>query len=83
MLVQVIVHVPAAIPVTKPVLALTVAIAVLLEVQTFVPAVPLANKVVLFTHTDVVPVLLCTTGNGLTVMSFVTAKVHELESVSV
>ena len=83
MLVQVIVQVPAATPVTNPVLELTVAIAVLLDVQTFVPAVAFANKVVLFTQTVVVPVLLCTTGNGLTVMSFVTAKVHELESVSV
>jgi hypothetical protein len=57
-LVQVIVHVPAATPVTKPVLEFTVAIAVLLEVHTFVPAVAFDNKVVLFTQTVVVPVLL-------------------------
>ena len=59
--------VPAAIPDTNPVVV-TVATAVLLLAHT-PPAVVLANCVVLFTHTLLVPVIGLTAGNGFTVIA--------------
>jgi hypothetical protein len=77
------VQVPVATPVTNPEVALTVAIAVELLDHAFVPVVALDNKVVLFTQTVVVPVISDITGNGFTVITLVTAKAHEFESVKV
>ena len=59
--------VPAAIPETNPVVV-TVATAVLPLAHT-PPAVVLANCVVLFTHTLLVPVIGLTAGNEFTVMA--------------
>ena len=66
--VYVIVVLPAATPVTTPVDASTVAVAVLLEVQT-PPAVALVSAVVEPTHTPVVPLIAATVGSGLTVIT--------------
>ena len=57
---------PAATPVTTPVEALTVAVAILDDVQT-PPAVTSASVVVAPAHTDVVPVIAVTTGKALIV----------------
>ena len=70
---QVMVVVPAATPVTVPEVELIVATAGVLLDQAFVPVVALDNKVVPLTQTVVVPVILDITGNGLTVIAFVTA----------
>ena len=66
--VYVIVVLPAATPVTTPVDASTVAVAVLLDVQT-PPAVALVSAVVEPTHTPVVPLIAATVGSGLTVIT--------------
>ena len=66
--VYVIVVLPAATPVTTPVDASTVAVAVLLELQT-PPAVALARAVVEPAHTCVVPLIAATVGSGLTVIT--------------
>ena len=57
---------PAATPVTTPVEASTVAVAVLDDVQTPL-AVKLASVVVAPSHTDVVPVIAATVGKALIV----------------
>ena len=57
---------PAATPVTTPVEALTVAVAVLDDVQT-PPAVTSESVVVAPAHTDVVPVIAATVGKALIV----------------
>ncbi len=57
---------PAATPVTTPVEASTVAVAVLDDVQTPL-AVKLASVVVAPAHTDVVPVIAATVGKALIV----------------
>ena len=69
--VYVIVENPTAIPVTTPVKLLTVAIDVLLLVQT-PPVVVLAYVVVAPTQTAFAPVMAATIGKGFMVMVFVT-----------
>ena len=81
--VHVIVVVPAATPVTVPEVELIVATAGALLDQAFVPVVALDNTVVPLTQTVVVPVILDITGNGLTVITFVTACAQEFASVNV
>ena len=66
---------PAATPVTTPVDALTVAVAVLDDVQT-PPAVASAKAVVAPSHTEVVPVITATVGNALIVTVVVTELTH-------
>ena len=71
---------PDATPVTTPVDALTVAVAVLDEVQT-PPVVTSAKVVVAPTHTEVVPVIAATVGNALIVTVVVTELTHPLALV--
>jgi hypothetical protein len=66
---------PAATPVTTPVDALTVAVAVLEDVQT-PPAVTSDKVVVEPAHTEVVPVIAATVGNALIVTVVVTELTH-------
>ena len=66
---------PAATPVTTPVEASTVAVAVLDDVQTPL-AVKLASVVVAPSHTDVVPVIAATVGKALIVTVCVTELVQ-------
>ena len=66
---------PAATPVTTPVEALTVAVAVLDDVQT-PPAVTSDKVVVEPSHTEVVPVIAATVGNALIVTVVVTELTH-------
>ena len=73
--VYVIVVLPAATPVTTPVDALTVAVAVLDDVQT-PPAVTSDKVVVEPSHTEVVPVIAATVGNALIVTVVVTELTH-------
>ena len=80
--VYVIVVLPAATPVTTPVDASTVAVAVLLELQT-PPAVALVSVVVEPTHTPVVPLIAATTGNPLIVTAVVTELVQPFAFVYV
>jgi hypothetical protein len=80
--VYVIVVVPAATPVTTPVEALIVAVAVL-AVDHTPPVVVLESVVVAPSHTDVVPVIAATTGKLLIVTVVVTALVHPFEFVYV
>ena len=62
------VEVPSATAVTTPVVALTVATAVLLLLQ--LPPTPLLVKVVTDpVHTNVVPLMVPALGSGLTVMA--------------
>jgi hypothetical protein len=78
--VYVIVVVPAATPVTTPVDALTVAVAVF-AVDHTPPVVVLANVVVAPAHTEVVPVIAATVGNALIVTVVVTERTHPFELV--
>ena len=71
---------PAATPVTTPVDALTVAVAVLDDVQT-PPDVTSAKAVVAPSHTEVVPVIAATVGNALIVTVVVTELTHPFELV--
>jgi hypothetical protein len=71
---------PAATPVTTPVDALTVAVAVLDDVQT-PPAVTSDKVVVAPSHTEVVPVIAATVGNALIVTVVVTELTHPFELV--
>ena len=71
---------PAATPVTTPVDALTVAVAVLEDVQT-PPAVTSDKVVVAPSHTEVVPVIAATVGNALIVTVVVTELTHPFELV--
>ena len=71
---------PAAKPVTTPVDALTVAVAVLDDVQT-PPAVTSDKVVVAPSHTEVVPVIAATVGNALIVTVVVTELTHPFELV--
>ena len=71
---------PAATPVTTPVDALTVAVAVLEDVQT-PPAVTSDKVVVAPSHTEVVPVIAATVGNALIVTVVVTELTHPVELV--
>ncbi len=71
---------PAATPVTNPVDALTVAVAVLDDVQT-PPDVTSAKAVVAPSHTEVVPVIAATVGNALIVTVVVTELTHPFELV--
>ena len=71
---------PAATPVTTPVDALTVAVAVLDDVQT-PPAVTSDKVVVAPSHTEVVPVIAATAGNALIVTVVVTELTHPFELV--
>ena len=71
---------PAATPVTNPVDALTVAVAVLDDVQT-PPAVTSDKVVVAPAHTEVVPVIAATVGNALIVTVVVTELTHPFELV--
>jgi hypothetical protein len=73
---------PAATPVTTPVEALIVAVAVL-AVDHTPPVVVLESVVVAPSHTDVVPVIAATTGKLLIVTVVVTALVHPFEFVYV
>ena len=73
---------PAAAPVTTPVEALTVAVAVFELVQT-PPAVKLASDVVAPAHTDVVPVIAATVGKAFIVTNRVTELVQPFELVYV
>ena len=68
---------PAATPVTTPVDALTVAVAVLLDVHT-PEAVALVKVVVDPAHALVVPVMAATTGKALIVTVAVTELVQPL-----
>ena len=73
---------PAAIPLTSPVAALTVAIAVFNELQTpFV--VRVAKLVFAFTQTAFDPVMGATTGNGFTVTVLMAVAEHPLVPVRV
>jgi hypothetical protein len=78
--VYVIVVVPAATPVTTPVDALTVVVAVF-AVDHTPPIVVEASAVVAPSHTDVVPVITSTTGKLLIVTVVVTALVQPLAFV--
>ena len=80
--VYVIVAVPAATPVTTPVLEFTVATAVFDDVHT-PPAVALVNVVVEPAHTSVVPLIAATTGIALIVTVVFTVEVQPLPSVTV
>ena len=80
--VYVIVVLPADTPVTTPVEALIVAVAVFALVHT-PPVVVLASVVVAPSHTDVVPVIAATTGRALIVTGVVTELVHPFEFVYV
>jgi hypothetical protein len=71
---------PAATPVTTPVDASTVAVAVLDDVQT-PPAVTSDKVVVAPSHTEVVPVIAATVGNALIVTVVVTELTHPFELV--
>jgi hypothetical protein len=71
---------PAATPVTTPVDALTVAVAVF-AVDHTPPVVVLANVVVAPAHTEVVPVIAATVGNALIVTVVVTERTHPFELV--
>ena len=71
---------PAATPVTTPVDASTVAVAVLDDVQT-PPAVRSDKVVVAPSHTEVVPVIAATVGNALIVTVVVTELTHPFELV--
>ena len=71
---------PAATPVTTPVDASTVAVAVLDDVQT-PPSVTSDKVVVAPSHTEVVPVIAATVGNALIVTVVVTELTHPFELV--
>ena len=69
---------PAATPVTKPVLASTVATAVLLLLQVPAPVPVLLNAVVKPAHNAVAPVTAPASGSGLTVMLAVAEAVPQV-----
>src|SRR6218665_539136 len=65
---------PAATPLTRPVLLFTVAAAGLLLVQ-LPPAVPLVRVMVLLAHTSLSPPMAGNTGNAFTVMAALVTEI--------